>query len=787
MKSYFFAFIFVLFSFLCLNAAYLDIEVPELKLSGSVDHVTPSIEGYELDGTGENFVLPYRRLYFSSKVTRIEVLAREEIVLPAPLKKGAPLYRIYDMKPVVPASEKESRIPTPDNFTFDHATGSKRGKKLFSFNFYPVFPSGENKITKLKKVRFHFEKHDPEPLRGLGSGRSMLILTNRDFVENSTQLENYIALKRSLGFNVDVATEDSYGGGNLQAVERFKKIREYLKGVCKNYDFLLIIANPDPSGKDVPMLVVRPGDAEEPGYELVPTDIFYAELSEDIDSSENGIYGEHIDSISFDFEWVVGRIPLYGSNPENPDRILKRTIDFIKEDPSKAENRRRFFFPTTISYYEKQDGIFNMPKMDGAYVIEFLENNALVDPFVFKTLVESEGLAPSEFTDNDSISYDAVLRNWNVGNGLVFWIGHGEPTYSVRTIWERDLNGNGYPDTYQDLDYSKTFVDVAMTKRMESEVPFVFQGSCLNGTIESPGSLAYSVLLNTAVGVVGASQVSYGAIFPGYDLSSNDIFSYGVSFTAALINDKIPAVDLFAKKEAWSSYDVLLTVKYETNYLGDPSLKLGVVECGSDSDCDDGLFCTGTESCVDGFCRSNFDALVCENGDDPCIDMRCDEASKSCQPGNATDGIICGRPDDMCYEAQVCLNGVCTPIGAKDCSSLDSFCSEGVCNPQNGLCEKQPLNEGIACETGKLCLVDGVCREGSCQGTSPEMPEPKACSRVECNEIQGVVNVGDASLNWSSCETADGYDGYCDYGTCVRKKSQKKSGSSSGGCSLLLF
>lgn len=787
MKVIHFAFITVLLSFTFLGAAYLDIEVPGLTLSETGGFVTPVIEGYELDGTGENYVLPYRKLYFSGRVTRIEVLAKEDITLPAPLRKGAPLYRLYDMKPVVPASVRETRIPTLKNFTFDYAKSSKRGKDLISFNFYPVLPTGENKITKLKRVRFHFENLTPEPLAALGEGRSMLILTNRSFVEKSTQLENYIALKRSLGFNVDVATEDSYGGGNLKAVERFKKIREYLRGVYKNYDFLLIIANPDPGGEDVPMLVVRPGDAEDQSYELVPTDAFYAELTEDIDSSENGVYGEHIDYIHLNFEWVVGRIPIYGTNPENTDRILKRTIDFIKESPSKAENRRRFLFPTTISYYEMQDGIFNMPKMDGAYVVEYLEDTALAEPFSFKTLVESEGLSPSEFTLNDPITYDSVLENWNAGNGLVYWIGHGEPTYSVRTIWERDRNGNGYPDTYTDLNYSKVFVDVPMTKRIKSEVPFVFQGSCLNGTIERAGSLAYSVLLNTAVGVVGASQVSYGAIFPGYDLSSNDIFSYGASFTTALLKNEIPAVDLFAKKEVWSDYDVLLTVKYETNYLGDPTLRLGVSECGSDSDCDDGLFCTGTESCVNGFCESNFDALVCDKSDDPCTELSCDEASRSCQPRNIPDGIFCGMPENRCFEAKICQSGTCTAIGAKDCSSLDSFCSEGVCNPENGLCEKQPLNEGSSCETGKLCLVDGVCTGGSCVGTAPEMPEPRACCRVECNEIQGIVNVGDASLNWSACETAEGDDGYCDYGTCVRKKSQKKSESSSGGCSVLLF
>ncbi|MGB2985870.1 MAG: agmatine deiminase family protein, partial [Phycisphaerae bacterium] len=48
------------------------------------------------------------------------------------------------------------------------------------------------------------------------------------------------------------------------------------------------------------------------------------------------------------------------------------------------------------------------------------------------------------------------------------------------------------------------------------------------------------------------------------------------------------------------------------------------VPCGSDGDCDDGLFCNGAETCVGG---------VCEPGSDPCPGQGCDEVNDECISG----------------------------------------------------------------------------------------------------------------------------------------------------------
>ena len=426
-------------------------------------------------------------------------------------------------------------MPTLSKVTFDRKPSFKRDKQIFSFDFYPIIPAGEKEIVKIDRIRVTTKEKTLLPM-STKSRNSLLILTTDYFIAESKELENFIAAKEEDGFKVAVATEKDYEGGKLKGIERAKKIREYLKNVYKKYDFLLIIAGTDPDGDEVPMIVATPYNNNDPENDEVPTDIFYAELSGDIDSNSNGIYGEYDDmSELFEFELIVGRIPIYGKNVRNADKILARTIDFIRERPSEAEYRRKILFPTTISYYAKQDFQEYIPKMDGAYVAEYLMKNSIKEHFSTKLLVEKEGIDPSEFIDEDALTYDSMLENMNKDYGTVFWQAHGLPDCSARTIWDNDQNGNGIPEIYSYELYSDDFVDNNLADEIKAVNPFVFQGSCLNGSIQSEDSLAYNMLRKTAVGVVGASQVSYGLIFSDYDLSSQDIFAYGTVFTDAVL------------------------------------------------------------------------------------------------------------------------------------------------------------------------------------------------------------------------------------------------------------
>ena len=784
-------FLLPFFSLFFVNAAAetIDLDIPQAEFIEKNGFVVPEIAEYDLDGTGEEAVLPFKKMVFGSEVVKVEILKQHKINLEAPLKKGGSLYRLSDMRKVRKVTLAEKReLPSLSKFAFDRKPSFKRDRKIYSFDFYPLIPVGEKEVVQIDKIRVTTKERALFPMSNTKSKNSLLILTTEYFLSESKEIENYIAAKKADGFMVGIATEKDYEGGELKGVERVEKIRKYLKKVYKNYDFLLIIAGTDTRGDEVPMLVTKPCVTDEPTYDNVPTDIFYAELTENIDSNGNGIYGEYDDmNEEFEFELIVGRIPIYGKNVKNADKILARTVEFIKEKPSKAEYRRKILFPTTVSYYQNQDFQFGIPKMDGAYIAEYLMKDSIKEPFSSKLLVEKSGIDPSEFTDEDALTYDSMLSHMNKSYGIIFWQAHGMPDYSVRTIWQNDRNGNGIAEVYQYELYSETFVDNDLVGNVSGFSPFVFQGSCLNGSIQSSGSLAYTTLKNTSVGVVAASQVSYGLIFSDYDLSSQDIFSYGAVFTDALANNEIPAEALFEKKEGWSNRDVLLTIKHETNYLGDPSLKLNIQTCGSDSECDDSIFCNGSEKCVGGFCEKVENSNPCSDGENKCENTVCDEAAKSCKAVPMPDGSFCGTPENKCVGARQCVGGKCTDINLKDCSHLDSECSSGSCDPENGECVQLPANEGKSCSTGKFCVKNEVCVQGFCEGEAPDMPEATECNKTECSESDGFFEVADPAQNWNDCTASDGKTGYCDYGSCTPKKEQKKSSKSSSGCSAVIL
>lgn len=767
-------------------ADYVDIDIPEISPVDSGSEIIPAVEGYELDGTEEKMILPYKKFTFSGKIGHIEVLKKRTMEFMKPVKKGAPLYRMSDNVKVSPVSVENKIYPSIGKFSFNLPVTFKDRAPQYSMKLYPVIPAGETKVVKIDRIRVHLDGGTKQTMAPRKGRDSLLILTSELVKSKSKELGNYIDAKRAEGFRVDIITEKDYEGGNLTGTERAQKIRSFLSKISGNYHFLLIIADPLPGGSDVPMIVARPNRGEvETDYEAVPTDIFYADVNSDIDSNKNGKYAERADMIVLSTEFVVGRIPFYYENVGDADKILERTVRYIKESPSKAKYRKKILFPASIAYYAMQDGQYGMPKMDGTYVVQYLKENILDNTFITKTLVEKEGGSPSEFTSEDPLSYDSMLKNWNDSYGAVYWMGHGMPTYSVRTIWTGDRNGNTFPDSYE-MD-SLTFVDSGMAEKMEDRSPFVFMGSCLNGTVEETGNLAFSILLNSSVGVVAASQVSYGSIYSDYDISSQDIFSYGVMFIDALKNNMFPAQVLQEKKEIWSNSSVLATVKMELNYFGDPSLNLNLKDCVNSEECDDGIYCNGTEICLDGFCEKNFDAIPCGREDDSeCRVTVCDEVKKACIIENRPDGFYCGETGNLCFSGKQCVFGECIEADEKNCTELDSPCSSGICNSSTGLCELKILNEGAQCDDGLFCTENETCSNGVCKGTGIKLPEEKDCLRTVCDEgLDEISYLTDTEQNWKQCVSSNGLEGFCHYGIC--EVDQNSESDNVSGCSITVL
>jgi hypothetical protein len=159
------------------------------------------------------------------------------------------------------------------------------------------------------------------------------------------------------------------------------------------------------------------------------------------------------------------------------------------------------------------------------------------------------------------------------------------------------------------------------------------------------------------------------------------------------------AVDLgaagFDNDFGWGRISVIATL----NLLG-PST------CSIDADCDDGLFCNGAETCVDGSCVAGA-APNCNDGV-ACTTDTCNETTDDCDhtPSNAacSDGLFCNGAE-TCDAILGCQAGT-----APNCNDAIA-CTADSCNESTDQCDHVPNNS--LCDDGQFCNGAEVCNAGS--------------------------------------------------------------------------
>ncbi|MEE9295816.1 MAG: endonuclease [Phycisphaerae bacterium] len=120
--------------------------------------------------------------------------------------------------------------------------------------------------------------------------------------------------------------------------------------------------------------------------------------------------------------------------------------------------------------------------------------------------------------------------------------------------------------------------------------------------------------------------------------------------------------------------------------------------CNVNADCDDGLFCNGTETCVAGSCVA---------GADPCPGQNCDEATDTCadcfNDAQCDDGLFCNGPE-------TCVANLCQ-AGTDPCAPLP--CNEGTdtCGGGGGGPAETFINEfhydNSGADTGEFVEIAG--------------------------------------------------------------------------------
>ena len=177
--------------------------------------------------------------------------------------------------------------------------------------------------------------------------------------------------------------------------------------------------------------------------------------------------------------------------------------------------------------------------------------------------------------------------------------------------------------------------------------------------------------------------------------------------------------------------------------------------------CDDGLFCTNGDTCADGACVTP--ARNCGDSN-ACTDDSCDEDANICvnvaNVAPCNDGLFCNGVD-------TCGGSTCTHEG-NPCpgSDGDANCKE-TCDETSDNCEGSDPN-GSVCDDGLYCSVGDICAAGLCTATPRNCNDENVCTDDSCNEIGDICdndNVPDGTF----CDDDDicTIDGECMTGECI--------------------
>ena len=209
------------------------------------------------------------------------------------------------------------------------------------------------------------------------------------------------------------------------------------------------------------------------------------------------------------------------------------------------------------------------------------------------------------------------------------------------------------------------------------------------------------------------------------------------------------------------------------------------------TDCDDGLFCNGRDTCdgsgeciaggapwlgdgidcTDDWCDEENDIILHDANDDSCDDdIYCNGAEtcdpiRGCKDGNAPaidDGIACTI--DTCDEEND--NVLHTPEHILCNDSVD--CTIDTCNPLFGGCINLPLDS--YCDDSDPCSVDTCDPYDGCVNDPFDCDDGISCTTDTCETVEGEPSCTHSNLPYGEpCESDDDLCtlDICEEGTCT--------------------
>ena len=374
-------------------------------------------------------------------------------------------------------------------------------------------------------------------------------------------MSSWVSFRFSQGLQVsftEISTALSQGTGTSNA----EKLRSYIQSQysSNNFRYLLLLGDYN----IIPVAYLTP---EPDGWDQVPSDFFYGDLSSNWDSDNDGRLGEYSGGnlnqdyeVDFTPEVFVGRLST--NSPAQLQSIAGRIVAY--EQTSAAWKGKNLLPAAYLNYNNEPEA--GLSATDGADFMEFVRDTALAGQENF-SMYEQLGVVPS-YPGDLALSEENFRDILNTQNwGMINWSAHGSGTSSARKIWMDDINEDNFPD--QDEMTWLGLVDRSSFDNLDTTTgTVIFAASCYNGLIDADEPcLAEYALQKRAVGVLAATRTGWykvGWRNPGW----GGLSSYNYHF---LENFRQAGLDLGASH----AYTNLLHTRY---YLfGDPLDSGGII------------------------------------------------------------------------------------------------------------------------------------------------------------------------------------------------------------------
>lgn len=300
-----------------------------------------------------------------------------------------------------------------------------------------------------------------------------------------------------------------------QGLNPAEKLRNYLiqQYAVHPFCYLLLIGDLD----TVPVAMLTP---EPDGFDTIPSDFYYSDLSSIFDTDGDDRLGEYSFGegdqdwlVDFTPELFVGRISTNSTN-----QVTAISSRIVAYEQSSAAWKNKALLPAAFLNYQNEGDEANFLQTDGADYMELIKAT-IINDMQSTSLYEQTGVVPSHPSDYDLDS--STLRNLldTQSYGILNWSAHGSATSSSRKVWLEDINSNGIPESYEmewmGLVNRNTFDNLGNDDGM-----VVFCASCYNGMIDHTSeSLAEYVLIKKGVATIGATRTGWykiGWINPGW-------------------------------------------------------------------------------------------------------------------------------------------------------------------------------------------------------------------------------------------------------------------------------